>query len=411
MKRLLIMFSCFVYIGLASAASFDCGKASTNVEKLICNDEKLSKLDDELFSAYRAERQVDKKGNALKNSQIIWLKDRNKCIDSACINKSYSTRIEQLSTAVKSGTSQLPISLKIVADDCKVVANHINRGTLNLLKMSRTAHYPDKEDLKPILGKNTFSSTVYYWSVDLNNDGILDHVAMNFEGLMSSPQTYVISGKKDADNLELDDPSEVGSDVVNVGGRFYISDGYKLYNLSKSGELQSTCSFKQVGKPVLELVSDKINPLCLQINPEKLRYVDYKEKHNLGALPDDRETPHESIARVDLDNDGKKENVIRIDYMFLGRMTCSQTYIAVTNDDRSKILDSNLNQLLRELSSTPYCSNLDVFVQSNTTYIDSISSKSDHVIYSIKDNKADKVCEYKIRTIVEAVDINEEVMK
>ena len=34
------------------AASFDCAKAVTNIEKMICSDAELSKLDEELSKAY-----------------------------------------------------------------------------------------------------------------------------------------------------------------------------------------------------------------------------------------------------------------------------------------------------------------------------------------------------------------------
>jgi uncharacterized protein len=36
----------------AQAASFDCGKAGTKVEKIVCSDADLSKLDEELNAAY-----------------------------------------------------------------------------------------------------------------------------------------------------------------------------------------------------------------------------------------------------------------------------------------------------------------------------------------------------------------------
>jgi uncharacterized protein len=35
------------------AASFDCGKATSEVEKLICGNEELSRLDDSLSEAYQ----------------------------------------------------------------------------------------------------------------------------------------------------------------------------------------------------------------------------------------------------------------------------------------------------------------------------------------------------------------------
>ncbi len=40
------------YVEEIHAASFDCSKATSEVEKLICGDEELSKLDDSLNKAY-----------------------------------------------------------------------------------------------------------------------------------------------------------------------------------------------------------------------------------------------------------------------------------------------------------------------------------------------------------------------
>jgi uncharacterized protein YecT (DUF1311 family) len=59
------------------AASFDCAKAKTPVEKMICADAELSKLDEEMAAAYQRElaRTDDKEG--LKKDQLDWLRRRN----------------------------------------------------------------------------------------------------------------------------------------------------------------------------------------------------------------------------------------------------------------------------------------------------------------------------------------------
>ena len=60
----------------ADAPSFDCAKASTSSEKLICSDEMLSKLDNTLaktynktFNAYPKEERED-----LSSEQKMWIK-------------------------------------------------------------------------------------------------------------------------------------------------------------------------------------------------------------------------------------------------------------------------------------------------------------------------------------------------
>lgn len=90
----------------ASAASFDCSKAATVVEKTICATPRLSALDDELATTYAAAR----KNAALRDAQRKWLADeRNACDDAEeCIEAAYLTRIAQLRFASKSFAKQKP---------------------------------------------------------------------------------------------------------------------------------------------------------------------------------------------------------------------------------------------------------------------------------------------------------------
>ena len=52
----------------AQAASFDCGKAATKVEKMICGDEELSKLDDKLGKVYQ---DVMSKANDAEKQRLL----------------------------------------------------------------------------------------------------------------------------------------------------------------------------------------------------------------------------------------------------------------------------------------------------------------------------------------------------
>jgi uncharacterized protein len=78
------------------AVSFDCAKATTAVEKMICDDEKLSKLDDALDSVYRESITVSSDIAPIKKGQMSWLKKRNACKDKKCIKKLYNKRTAEL---------------------------------------------------------------------------------------------------------------------------------------------------------------------------------------------------------------------------------------------------------------------------------------------------------------------------
>jgi uncharacterized protein len=97
------IYKLFVLVWLAQiatveAASFDCAKANSKIEKLICNDNELSLLDEKLNLAYKAALQDAGKLEATKQAQKKWLQDRNRCADAACIGLAYQNRISALST-------------------------------------------------------------------------------------------------------------------------------------------------------------------------------------------------------------------------------------------------------------------------------------------------------------------------
>ncbi|MHB1677390.1 MAG: lysozyme inhibitor LprI family protein [Sulfuriferula sp.] len=54
-KLILTIIGWFALVMTAQAASFDCGKVVTKVEKLVCANPEISKLDDTLGKAYQTE--------------------------------------------------------------------------------------------------------------------------------------------------------------------------------------------------------------------------------------------------------------------------------------------------------------------------------------------------------------------
>ena len=76
------------------SASFDCAEAKTFVETAICDDEKLSNLDEQLSEAYMVSLTNTSDEKKLRKDQKSWLKNvRNKCTDNICLEKSYLSRL------------------------------------------------------------------------------------------------------------------------------------------------------------------------------------------------------------------------------------------------------------------------------------------------------------------------------
>jgi uncharacterized protein len=97
MKRLCLMMLCVLVLSVAAqGASFDCGKAATKVEKLICADTETSKLDREMQSAYQDAYKHTADPVGLKLEQRRWLRVRNVCRDTPCLARIYRARLARL---------------------------------------------------------------------------------------------------------------------------------------------------------------------------------------------------------------------------------------------------------------------------------------------------------------------------
>lgn len=105
MKKKVVKLSLWrIFILLASvqynvvyAASFDCSKASSPVEKMICSSEELSLLDEDMAVVFRILRENSNNSETIRSDQLRWLKNgRGTCQDLNCIRSEYMRHIDEL---------------------------------------------------------------------------------------------------------------------------------------------------------------------------------------------------------------------------------------------------------------------------------------------------------------------------
>lgn len=95
----------------ALAASFDCSKAASAMETLICKDAQTSALDDKLQQIYKAAlgAVAPSSKKALIEEQRHWIVyTRNICRDEACLQHAYASRIALLARNEKYITNGAP---------------------------------------------------------------------------------------------------------------------------------------------------------------------------------------------------------------------------------------------------------------------------------------------------------------
>lgn len=106
-KGWIIWLGAMVLISTAQAASFDCDKAQSKIEKLICMDTGLSALDDALSKVYRETLGLAQNRQKAIKEQQRWLKEiRNACHDADCLKKVYQDRIDELAQVTEKSVSK-----------------------------------------------------------------------------------------------------------------------------------------------------------------------------------------------------------------------------------------------------------------------------------------------------------------
>lgn len=102
MKRYFGITLLVLFLGspICHGASFDCTKAATKLEQIICSNRQLSELDGALARSYEERLRELRETSLLREQQRTWLHEvRNRCVDAKCLAKVYQKRLAQLSVA------------------------------------------------------------------------------------------------------------------------------------------------------------------------------------------------------------------------------------------------------------------------------------------------------------------------
>lgn len=98
LTTLLFAFSSYCF---AVGPSYECEKASSNIEKMICEDDELAGLDYKMAHIYKTIMDDDVVASRVRLEQKGWLSERNSCGNEGCIKRAYINRISDLHTTAK----------------------------------------------------------------------------------------------------------------------------------------------------------------------------------------------------------------------------------------------------------------------------------------------------------------------
>lgn len=129
------------------AASFNCAKARSRAEILICADPELSSLDDELALLYaKAKLLAPSPADFKAHSEREWKRRETTCFDAQCVRAWYAQRREQLLSLVNAQPSRpLPTSAPLPAEAAGAAVVADNQKTAVEEKPAPTPPPPRRE--------------------------------------------------------------------------------------------------------------------------------------------------------------------------------------------------------------------------------------------------------------------------
>jgi uncharacterized protein YecT (DUF1311 family) len=201
MKKLLLLLTLTATFLLS--ASFDCQKATTDIEKLICSDEELSRLDDELGKAYKSVLNETDNSNIFKQKQKKWLTERNRCKDANCIKYQYEQQLSYL---------QYNSFTLIYSEDnktCNQFANLLNNDLKKYNEINLSRHEEFNWIKWKQIQKEVYYEKHFYWDYnifvdyfDINNNGSKEGVFLWESAPRFRFVDIIYTTRKDGENIE-----------------------------------------------------------------------------------------------------------------------------------------------------------------------------------------------------------------
>jgi hypothetical protein len=194
-----------------------------------------------------------------------------------------------------------------------------------------------------------------YYEVDLNGDGEPERVGF-FASSYVDGGVEIVSARTgihaNVDVLQQDEASSILT-MIRVDSQPFLLSGEPptaLYDLGQDYRVRRRCLFRRDDLQASLTVAEDPT-VCTAYQSDMLSPVAFDRMHVLGPLDRTRYPqthPAEGLARVDIDNDGVVDNVVRLQYSGLRGPLCGD-FFAVTDATRTRLIDSPLNELLARM--------------------------------------------------------------
>lgn len=305
---------------------------------------------------------------------------------------------------------------------CEALVSERNMG----LEWIANRKHPDmlayekiKSDAHDLILKNNsnqyFDYVSEYYKIDINNDGALENVVIVGQGSAHSKGVMVLDEKwkvLEFSTLSSDESDCLGASqrIVKFRDRYYVVDSCKesmnyAFMYDKK-QLVTVCTFDYETQPTEVITKSLDDNLCHAGVDKKLNYVSFTEAHTLDYGCHDSEGPEcahplPMVAKVDIDNNGAPDLVVRMGVAWGGGAGCDFESLDILGDSRKDVVKTESADLLRKATqkwgicgnatSLPFIFNGQVYVENK--YNEQWPSNY-HNIIQLKGGKIITVCEF-----------------
>jgi len=249
---------------MAHAASFDCHKAATPIEKTICANSELSELDSTMAKAYaKALRGEKEKAEFLRESQRDWLSSLSGACqqETVCLTEKYKDHIDYLAALARPESEGKNFTLASISKHYRFV--------VHLYEACDAGNPNDGESCKgparlTITSKDDaqFKQVIYLDNIEISFNG-------NKEPIANSNKLYDYQGVINVGDFNFDGHEDFAVQVGNEGSyggpnySVYLNDGDKFsYNAPLSQLTLENLGFFNVDPARQEIVTFAKSGCC-----------------------------------------------------------------------------------------------------------------------------------------------------
>lgn len=290
--------------------------------------------------------------------------------------------------------------------ECDVIADFANRNQLNQLEEPPPRFLLDSKIEQLLEQADLALQMPQFWQVDLNDDGRQEMLVMDIQGMSYIGYAFVFP-YTDTSTSTHHQLLHEGQDLsfLKVNNQYIFVSRIGDYHLAsawifnRNNQFQPVCYFTQEESP--ELTQEKNNNprVCSAVTSNEVSYLNYLPSAAFDAISNISrfETLVDGVTQIDLNNDGKQDNVTRLEYVSSNEH-CISTYLRSLNGDQTNIPKNPLNDLLiRELGGCGLFQN--AFIYKGVTYIDQREESGNRAIFLIRKNRLKIICSFKGRII------------